>query len=231
MAEDMELADGSLRWGAWAAFVMAASPIFIALPLIAAVAVGAERSFGGGDLDTEVAAIVANPVLYGSTGLIFLALGAGLVVLALALHDALRRAAPFAIRVGAAAGVIGGALIVLGGFGPAALGAELGRVEEQDPQAAVAVYVANTMFTARLSATGMVMFGAFALVVSMAGRRVGLLSRSLTYLGVVLGAVLLLSNLLPDPFWIISIPLMVIWSAWLGVVLLRRERRSAVSAT
>ncbi len=220
-------AEGAPRIGAIAAFGMAASPVFIAIPMLGAAAVGVQPPTG--DLDSEIASILAQPILYGTAGLVFVILGASLIILALALHDRLRRVAPVAMPIGAAAGVIGGALIMLAGFGPATLAADVARIEGQDHQAAVAAYVTNGLVSTRLSWNGMVMFGAFALIVSIVGARVGLLPRLLSYLGILLGIMLIVGYLLP--VWFASIPIIVVWSAWLGIVLFRAESRVARSAT
>lgn len=221
VVEDREVAQVARRMGALAAFGMALTPVLIALPLLAMAAVGVQRP-SGDDLEAAFAAVLAEPVLYGSTGLVFLVLGPSLIVLALALHELLRTQAPFAMRIAMAAGVIGGALITVGGFGPASLAAVLPRIESQDHQAAIAVYLANTHAPSRLSWGGMAMFGVFVVIASIAGARAGLLPRMLSYLGVFLGIMLIIGTLLLP---LASIPIMVVWAAWLGIVMLRGRSR------
>lgn len=215
---DSHVTDDTGRTGAFAAFAMAVSPVLIGVPMLAALAVGVGPP-PIGDLEGEIGAILAQPILYGSTGMSIVVLGTASIVLALALHDRLRGTAPLAMRIATAAGVIGGALTVLAGFGPAAFAADVARIEGQDHEAAIAAYVATVVASARLSWAGSVIFGAFVLIVGVAGARVGLLPRPLVYLGILLGILLVAGRLLP--VWFAAIPIMVIWSAWLGVVLLR----------
>jgi hypothetical protein len=210
--------DGAQRIGAFAAFAMAASPVFIAVPLLGALALGMGPP-PIGDLEGEIASILAQPILYSTTGISLLVLGSALIVLALALYGRLRGASPRLVTIGTAAGVIGGTLAVLGGFGPAALATDVARIEGQDHQAAIAAYVATGIGSARLNLAGGVMFGAFVLIVSVAGARAGLLPRPLTYLGILLAILLAAGRLLP--VWFATIAVIAIWSAWLGVVLLR----------
>jgi hypothetical protein len=101
---------------------MAAAMLFIPFPILLGVLLGV-RPPAGADFSPEegVAAIVAHPIIFASSGLSFTILGLSLIVLALALHEHLRAAALFATRVAAAAGVIGGALLMLVGLGPLAI--------------------------------------------------------------------------------------------------------------
>lgn len=193
---DTRVAEGSRRIGAVAAFGIAAMPIYFILPRVIGMAFGAQDPTGF-SLDAQVAEISAHPNVYASLGLASIIVGASFMVLALALYDHLRTTAPFASRVATAAGVIGGALFLLGGFGPLTVVKWLAEINAQDQAAAVAMYVINQSITDRLVMTSEVLFGAFALIVSLVGARAGLLSRALSYLGVLLGIALVVGPILP----------------------------------
>lgn len=219
---DTRVVEDTRRIAAFAAFGMTAAMLFIPVPILLGVALGVRPPAGAGfSAEDSVAAIVAHPIVFSTTGLSFLTLGPSLIVLALAMHEQLRGAAPFATRVATAAGVIGGALIMLVGVGPMTVAKQLAGI---DAQYRVAVDAANFLVSNRLSTGGMFMFGTFVLILSLAGTRAGLVSRALSYLGVLLGITLIIGNVLPGPLQFAAGPIMLVWSVWLGVTLLRGER-------
>lgn len=227
-ASDTRVVEDTRRIAAFAAFGIAASIVYIPVSILIGMALGM-RPPSDADLSAQVASIVAQPIGYGSTGFTFLLLGASLAVLALALHEELHRAAPFAIRIATAAGVVGAAQTILAGFGPLTLAKGLARIDGQDHGAAVAVYLANTLVSTRLSTAGVVMFGTFVLIASLQLHRVRLVARVPSYLGILLGITLIASPLLPGPLVFAPVPIMLVWSVWLGTALLRREPRVARS--
>jgi hypothetical protein len=224
-ASDTRVVEDTRRVGAVAAFGIAAMPVYFILPRVVGTAFGAQDPTGAG-LDSQVAAIVAHPNVYGSLGLASLIVGASFVILALALHDHLRATAPFAARVATAAGVIGGSMFLLAGFVPLAVAEKIVTTDAQDHAAAVALYLTGQSVTGSLTNASTVLFGVFAGIASRAGARAGLLPRALSYLGVLLGIAFPLVLLLPGALYV-AILIMLVWSAWLGVALLRGERRVA----
>lgn len=225
VASDTRVVEDTRRIAAFAAFGMAAGMLFIPFPILLGVVLGVRPPAGAAfSAEDAVAAVVAHPIIFTSTGLSFTILGLSLIVLALALHEHLRGVAPFATRIATAAGVIGGTLLMLVGLGPLAIAKGLPRIDEQYR---VAVDLANVIVASRLTTGGMFMLGAFALIASLAGARAGLLRRPLSYFGVLLGITAIIGNVLPGPFQFAAGPIILVWSAWLGVALLRAQRHIA----
>lgn len=214
------------RIGAFAAFALAAAPVALFLAILASGAAGVEP---GDDPASQLAAAIKNPVLFGSFGASSVILGASLIVLALALHERLRGAAPFAVRIGTAAGVIGGALFITQGLGPLLGPAQLATIDAQNHEAAVAAFAAFGLVGNLLFTAGSVMFGALALIDSVVGARARLLSRPLSYVGMLLGIAWIVSatGVSVGPLGLVIPVLVLVWSVWLGIALLRSEPRVA----
>lgn len=219
-------AEDNRRIGAVAAFGIAAMPVYFILPRVVGAAFGAKDPTGGG-LDAQVAMVIAYPNVYGSLGLASMIVGPSFMVLALALHGHLSSTAPFATRVATAAGAIGGALFFVGGFVPLSVASTMVRIDAQDHAAAVAAYVIGPgVINGSLITASSILFGVFALVASLVGARAGLLPRALPYLGALLGIAFVVAAALPEAL-LPTILVMVVWSAWLGVALLRGGPRQA----
>jgi len=73
------------------------------------------------------------------------------------------------------------------------------------------------------------MFGAFALIDSTVSARARKLPRPLSDLGMVLGTATIVGGVgvLAGPLGLVSLVLVVIWPAWLGITLLRNRPTSA----
>lgn len=222
---DTRTAEDNRRIGALAAFGIAAMPVYFILPRVVGAAFGAQDPTGS-SLDAQVAMVIAQPNVYGSLGLASMIVGPSFMVLALALHGHLRSTAPFATRVATAAGAIGGALFFVGGFVPLTTARTMVRIDAQDHAAAVAMYVIGPSITGSLVTASSILFGAFALVASLVGARAGLLPRALSYLGALLGIAVVVTAAFPAAL-LPGILVMVVWSAWLGVALLRGGPRRA----
>jgi hypothetical protein len=229
IASDSHVMADTRRYAAFGALGVTAAVVFNAFPILLAGALGI-RPPSGADLSSQVAAIIAYPVVFATFGLTFVILGPSLVVLALALHDRLCGTAPFAARIATAAGVIGGALITLQGFWPLTVAGTLARFNAQNHDAAEAAYAANVIVSNRVITTGFEMFGVFVIVVSVVGARAGLLSRLLSYLGILLGIALITSFWLPSSLALLPPVLTLVWSAWLGISLLKGEKRVSRAA-
>jgi len=216
------------RIAAFAAFGIAALPVYIFLPRIVGLAFGAPDNPSGLSRDAQVAVSAAYPYAYGSLGLANLIVGASFMVLALALHAHLRATAPFAARVATAVGAIGGALSLTAGFMPLTVAKGIVRIDAEYHAAALALFVTGQTVTGSLSTASSVLFGTFAFLASVSGARAGLLPRALPYLGAVI-AIANVVNVLVPAAWPVTILTMLVWAAWLGVALLRGGRRGAAA--
>jgi uncharacterized protein DUF4386 len=212
------------RNGAFAAFALAAAPVAFFIAILAFSASGVPQTNNPAG---QLASAIQNPVLFGGFAAASVILGASLIVLALALHERLRGAAPFAVRVGTTAGVIGGALFVTNGMGQLLGVGQLATLDAQNHEAAVAAFAALTLVGGMLFSTGSVMFGAFALIDNVVGARARLLPRPLSYVGTLLGIALILGVAVPGPLGLVFPVLILVWSLWLGVALLRSAPRGA----
>jgi hypothetical protein len=208
-----------------AAFAIAALPLYFLTPRMIGMALGVQDP-SGSSLEIQVASIAANPNLYASLGLLPLIVGASFFVLALALHEHFRAAAPLAMRVATAAGILGGTLFLLAGFGPMTTAKWISDDQAQDQATAIALYVTNQSVTDRQIATGTILFGTFMLIVSRVGARTGAFSRAFSYAGVLAGAVWFGALLIP-PLWLVGLLMMIVWSAWLGVALMRGTKQGS----
>ncbi|CAN5656617.1 hypothetical protein BH24DEI1_BH24DEI1_11370 [soil metagenome] len=222
VARDTRAAEDNRRIAAFAAFAIAALPFYLIVPRVIGMALGAQDPTGS-PLDVQVAEVVAHPNVYASFGLLSLIVGSSLIVFALALHGHLRTTAPFAMRIATTTGVIAGALFLLAGFGPITTARALPELHAQDQAAAIAMYVINQSVTDRQIVTSTVLFGAFAFIASLLGARAGLFPRALSYLGALAGIVFV-GDLLVPGLWLAGLLVMIVWSAWLGVALLRGGR-------
>lgn len=229
VATDTRVAEDNRRIGAVAAFGIAAMPIYFILPRVVGAAFGAQDPTAL-NLDAQLAMVVAHPNVYGSLGLASMIVGSSFMVLALALHGHLSSTAPLATRVATAAGAIGGALFLVSGFMPMATARTLVRLEAQDHATAVALYVSGPSINESLVTASSILFGAFALFASLVGARAGLLPRALQYVGALLGIAFVVTAAL-EAVLLLAILLMVIWAAWMGVALLRGQRRGAAAPT
>lgn len=219
IATDTRPAEDNRRIARVAAFAIAAMPLYLIVPRLIGTALGGKDPTGL-PLDAQVAEIVAHPYIYGSFGLLSLIVGPSIMILALALYAHLRAGSPFAARVATTAGVIAGALFLLAGFGPISTAGFMTEMGPQDQQTAIALYVVGQSITDRQVTTSTVLFGAFALIASLLGARAGLLPRALSYVGGLALIVFLVSAVVSE-VWLLSVLLMIVWSAWIGVALSR----------
>jgi hypothetical protein len=208
------------RIGALAAFVLAVSPVLAIAASLAATAAG-ERS----DLVNGLAFMIKQPVFIDVEGAVSVLIGASLIVLALALHERLQRAAPFAVRIGTAAGVIGSALFITAGVASLDVPTRMATLEAQNHEAAVAAFAAFRIVGGFMFTAGLVMFGAFALIDSVISARARQLPRPLSYMGMLLGIASIVGaiGVLAGPLGIVSLVLVLVWPVWLGIAMLRSE--------
>ena len=175
----------------------------------------------------KVASLAANhgamQVMYLISYVVF---GIALSVLALALHERLKPAAPALMQTATAVGLIWAALLVASGLAFNAGMSAAAALYPTDPVGAASLWQAVEPVSDGLScADGEVLGGLWVLLVSVAGLRAGGFSRAFGWFGAVLGVIGLASVIpgladLAVPFGLVQIA----WFVWLGITMLRPSR-------
>jgi hypothetical protein len=213
---------GQQRAGGLAALYMAAAYV-VAMPFFLLL-VDYQGAVGTA---AKVASLAAN---HGAMAVMYLAsyvvFGVALSVLALALHERLKPAAPALMQTATAVALIWAALLVASGL---VFNAGMGAVVAlypSDPAGAASAWQAIEPVSDGLScADGEVLGGLWVLLVSVAGLRAGGFSRALGWFGLVVGAIGLASVIPPLADLAILFGLAQIgWFAWLGLGMLRQDR-------
>jgi len=165
-------------------------------------------------------------VTFATNLLMYVFFGVVLIVLALALHDRLQAGAPALMRTATVLGIIwAGALIASGMVANAGIAPAV-ALYAKDPAQAVLLWqgieaVANGLG----NGNGEILGGLWVLLVSLAALRAGGLPRGLNIIGLLVGAVGVVSlipgltDLLVGVFGLSQI----VWYVWLGIVLLRSK--------
>lgn len=181
----------------------------------------------------KVALNVDNQKIVFSTNLLmYVFFGCTLIVLSLALYGRMHSNAPALMQVGTAVGIIwAGSLIASGMIANAGLAA-IAPLYSQDPsQAALTWQGIETVANGLGNANGEILGGLWVLLVSVAALRTGALSKSLNIIGLVVGAVGIISLIpgLTDSLVGIFGLGQIIWFVWLGIVLLSSKASQVVS--
>jgi hypothetical protein len=180
--------------------------------------------------DQKVALLVddrAGMVLL--TLLAYVIFGVALVVLALALYERLKAGAPALMMAATAFGLIWAAAVIASGMVYLAGVGAVNELYRTDPAQAMSAWlIFEGVSDALGGGKGEILGGLWTLLVSWAVLRTGGLPRALGYLGVVVGLVGILSVVpaLNDIGGLFGMGQLV-WFAWLGVVLLRSDPRTA----
>lgn len=180
----------------------------------------------------KVALLVEQPMVIFSTNLfMYVFFGVSVVVLSLALHDHLKSSAPAMMAVATAIGIIwAGSLVASGMVSNAGIAPTVALYATDPAQAALAWQGIETVATGLGNGNGEILGGLFTLLVSLAALRTGGLSKGLNIVGLLVGAVGILTlnpgltDLLTGVFGLGQI----VWFVWLGSVLLRH--RAATTA-
>jgi hypothetical protein len=178
----------------------------------------------------KVASLATNhgamQVMYLVTYVVF---GIALSVLALALYERLKPAAPALMQTATALGLIWAVMLIASGLvWNAGMGAVV-ALYPSNPAQAVSMWQAIEPVSDGLSCagTGEILGGLWVLLVSIAGLRVGAFSRAFGWFGVVVGAIGLASVIPPLAEVAILFGLAQIgWFVWLGFSMLRQTERS-----
>ena len=179
----------------------------------------------------QVAQLVDNQAFFYILNLIgYVFWGFAMAILALALYKRLESSSPKLALTGAAVGLIWSTVAIgygmISNFG-------MGVVVDlfsSDPTQAGTVWLAIDAVAQGLGgASGEILGGPWVLLVSWAALRAGELPRALNYLGVLLGVVGILSTI---PALGLTLMLVfgmgkIVWTIWLGIVMLRKNPSAA----
>jgi len=169
--------------------------------------------------------IEKQTVIFSTNLLMYVFFGFALIVLSLALYDRLKSGSPAIMQVATAIGIIwAGSLIASGMVANAGL-ATVVALYAKDPTQAVLTWqgieaVANGLG----NANGEILGGPLTLLVSLAALRTGGLPKGLNILGVLVGAVGIIT-IIPTLNALVAVFGLgqIIWFIWLGIVLLRNN--------
>ena len=163
-------------------------------------------------------------VIFSTNLLMYVFFGLFLIILSLALYDRLKVGAPAIMQVATAIGIIwAGSLIASGMVANAGLDAIVPLYAKDPAQAALTWQGIEAVSHGLGFGNGDILGGLLTLLVSLAALRAGGLPKGLNILGLLAGAVGIisivpgLSEMMGGIFGLISI----IWFIWLGIVLLR----------
>ena len=163
-------------------------------------------------------------VIFSTNLLMYVFFGLFLIILSLALYDRLKSGAPAIMQVATAIGIIwAGSLIASGIVANAGLDAIVPLYAKDPAQAALTWQGIEAVSHGLGFGNGDILGGLLTLLVSVAALRAGGLPKGLNILGLLAGAVGIisivpgLSEMMGGIFGLISI----IWFIWLGIVLLR----------
>ncbi|MEW6400951.1 MAG: DUF4386 family protein [Chloroflexota bacterium] len=172
----------------------------------------------------KVALLVEKEIVIFSTNLLmYVFFGVSLIVLSLALYDRLKPGAPAIMQVATALGIIwAGSLIASGMVANAGIAPVVALYVKDPNQAALTWQGIETVANGLGYANGEILGGLLTLLVSLAALRAGGLPRGLNILGLLVGAVGIIS-IFPGLTGLIEVYGLskIIWFVWLGFVLLR----------
>ena len=163
-------------------------------------------------------------VIFSTNLLMYVFFGLFLIILSLALYDRLKSSAPAIMQVATAIGIIwAGSLMASGMVANAGLDVIVPLYAKDPAQAALTWQGIEAVSHGLGYGNGDILGGLLTLLVSLAALRAGGLPKGLNILGLLAGAVGIisivpgLSEMMGGIFGLISI----IWFIWLGIVLLR----------
>jgi hypothetical protein len=166
-------------------------------------------------------------VIFSTNLLMYVFFGFFLITLTLALYDRLKSGAPALMQMTTAIGIIwAGSLIASGMVANAGLAAVAPIYAKEPAQAALFWQGIEVVTNGLGNANGEILGGLLTLLVSLAALRTGGLPRSLNIIGLVVGAVGIISLIpgLTDSLTGVFGLGQIIWFGWLGIVLLRSSQ-------
>ena len=179
----------------------------------------------------RVALLIDKQMVIFSTNLImYVFFGVFLIALSLALYDRLKSGAPAIMQVATTLGVIwAGSLIASGMVANAGIDPVVALYAKDPAQAALTWQGIETVASGLGNGNGEVLGGLWTLLVSLAALPGGGLPKGLNILGLLVGAVGIISILpgLADLAGVFGLG-QIIWFVWLAIVLLRSNSGSTV---
>ena len=177
--------------------------------------------------------IEKQTVIFSTNLLMYVFFGFALIVLSLALYDRLKSGAPALMQVATAIGIIwAGSLIASGMAANAGLATIVALYAKDPTQAALTFQAIEAIINGLGNANGEILGGPLTLLVSLAAMRTGGLPKGLNILGVLVGAVGIITiipalNALVAVFGLGQI----IWFVWLGIAMLRSNPSTVAQKT
>jgi hypothetical protein len=172
----------------------------------------------------KVALLIEKQMVIFSTNLLmYVFFGIFLIVLSLALYDRLKSGAPAIMQVATAIGIIwAGSLIASGMVSNAGIAPVVALYAKDPAQAALTWEGIESVASGLGNGNGEILGGLLTLLVSLAALRTGGLPKGLNFLGLLVGAVGIITILpgLTDLVGVFGLS-QIIWFVWLGIVLLR----------
>ncbi len=188
------------------------------------------QSPGITDPADRVALLIGQQMVIFSTNLLmYVFFGVVLIVLALALYDRLKSGAPAIMQVATVIGIIwAGSLIASGMVSNAGIGPVVALYAKDPAQAASTWQGIETVASGLGNGNGEILGGLWTLLLSVAALRAGGLPKGLNILGLLVGAVgiISISPGLTDLVGVFGLG-QLIWFVWLGFVLLRGNPATA----
>ena len=164
-------------------------------------------------------------IIFSTNLLMYVFFGFALIVLSLALYDRMKSGAPALMQVATAIGIIwAGSLIASGMVANAGLATIVALYAKDPTQAALTFQAIEAITNGLGNANGEILGGLLTLLVSLAALRTGGLPKGLNILGVLVGAVGIIT-IIPTLNALVAVFGLgqIIWFIWLGIVLLRNN--------
>jgi hypothetical protein len=164
-------------------------------------------------------------VTFSTNLLMYVFFGVVLIFLSLALYDRLKSGAPAIMQVATAIGIIwAGSLIASGMVSNAGIAPVVALYAKDPAQAALTWQAIESVAFGLGNGNGEILGGLWTLLVSLAALRAGGLPKGLNILGLLVGAVGIISILpgLADLAGVFGLG-QIIWFVWLGIILLRNN--------
>ena len=177
--------------------------------------------------------IEKQTVIFSTNLLMYVFFGFALIVLSMALYDRMKSGAPALMQVATAIGIIwAGSLIASGMAANAGLATVVALYAKDPTQAALTFQTIESITNGLGNANGEILGGPLTLLVSLAAMRTGGLPKGLNILGVLVGAVGIITiipalNALVAVFGLGQI----IWFVGLGIAMLRRNPSTVAQKT